>query len=224
MERALYVALGLIVGVVVVLGLFVWQLDDEPSLDAPTTNFPSVNHDPDVVAPFTAAWERWRTATFVVEGTWTRTVDNVDEPFGGSLYTAQDPPRRLVTRLGSTVEQIDDQLATCDSSSDDVIAPPCVPGSGVSYDERVRMEMDLVREYVSGDARFYDLAREESGCFRLEQVVPRLAAPWGRWAEFCFDEESGALRRATVRRQTATDLEVIVSIRTDVTDADFAPS
>lgn len=221
MERGLYVALGLVVGVVAVLGVYAWRLDDDPTPEAPTTNFPSISHESDAAAALITDWERWRTATFVSEGTWTRTLDDVDAPLSGSLYTAQQPPRRLVVRLGTTIEQIDNQVATCDTSNDDVIAPACVAGSGMSYDDRVEVEMDLVRGYVSGDARLYDVRVDDKGCYQLEIRVSRLASPWGRWAEFCFDAESGALRRATVRRQTATDVEVIVSIRTDVSEADF---
>jgi hypothetical protein len=221
MERGLYVALGLVVGVVAVLGIYAWRLDDESAVDAPTTNFPAIAHESGAATTLITDWERWRTATFVSEGTWTRTLDGVDEPLSGSIYTAQDPPRRLVIRLGNTIEQIDNQVATCDTSNDDVIVPACVAGSGMSYDERVAAEMDLVQGYVTGDTRLYDVRLDEKGCYQLEIRVSRLASPWGRWAEFCFDAESGALRRATVRRQTATDLEVIVSIRTEVSDADF---
>ncbi len=221
MERGLYVALGLVVGVVAVLGFYAWRLDDGSIPEAPTTNFPAIAHETSAATALIADWERWRTATFVSEGTWTRTLDDVEVPLSGSLYTAQQPPRRLVLRLGTTIEQIDDQRATCDSSNDDVIAPACVAGSGLSYDERVVAEMELVREYVTAETRLYDVRLDDKGCYQLEIRVSRLASPWGRWAEFCFDAESGALRRATVRRQTATDVEVVISIRTEVTDADF---
>ena len=221
MERGLLIALGLVVGVVAALGFYAWRLDDEPAGDAPSTNFPAIAHDTEAAATLIADWERWRTATFVTEGTWTRTLDGVEEPLTGSVYTAQQPPRRLVVRLGVTVEQIDDLVATCDSSTDELIAPACVPGSGLSYVERVEGEMGLVRQYVTGDAREYDVGLADNGCYQLSSALPRLASPWGKWAEFCFDEESGALRKATVRRQSATDVELIVLIRADVTDADF---
>jgi len=221
MERGLYVALGLVVGVVAAVGFAAWRLADDPEPTAPSTNFPAVVHDTDAAEALVVAWEWWRTATFVSEGTWTRTVDDIEDPLSGSIYTAQDPPRRLVVRLGSTIEQLDDQVATCDSSNDDVIAPACVAGSGMTYAERVAVEMNLVESYVSGTTRLYDVATGSTGCYQLEPVLTRPASPWGLWAEFCFDDDSGVLRRATIRRQSATDVEVAVSVRTDVSDDDF---
>ena len=222
MERGLVVVLGLVVGIVTALGFYAWQLDDDAELEVPTTNFPAITHDSEAAVVFLLDWERWRTATFVSQGTWTRRLDGVDEPLAGSMYTAQDPPRRLVVRLGATIEYVDNQIATCNSSTGELVAPVCVAGSGMSYDERVRVEMALVRGYVTGVEREYDVRLGENGCYQLEIVQPRVASPWGKWSEFCFDAESGALRQATVRRQSATDVELIISISTDVSDADFS--
>jgi hypothetical protein len=221
MERGLVFTLGLVVGIVGALGFYAWRLDDDVHLEAPTTDFPAISHDSEAAAVFLLDWERWRTATFVSEGTWTRRLDGVDEPLTGSHYTAQDPPRRLVVRLGATIEQVDNQIATCNSSNEEIVAPVCVAGTGMSYDQRVSVEMALVRGYVTGESREYDVRLGENGCYQLEIVQPRLASPWGKWSEFCFDAESGALRRAKVRRQSATDVELIISISTDVSDADF---
>ncbi len=223
MERGLVAVLGLVVGVVVALGAFaLFIVDTGDSGDPPETSFPALDHDEVSADGLMAAWRRWRTATFVSEGTWTRTIDGVEEPLIGPVYTAQRPPRRLVVRLGSTVEEIDRSVASCDSSSDDLIAPPCIGGdSGLSFDDRVAAELTLVSGYVEGERRLYDVDRGEPGCYRVELIEPILAAPWGRWAEFCFDPASGALASALVRRPSAIDLEVIDIIRTEVTDADF---
>ena len=221
MERGLVVVLGLVVGVVVAIGAFaLFAGGDDP--EPPVTSFPAVEHEAVAADGLQAAWRRWRTATFVSEGTWTRTLDGVAEPLTGPVYTAQRPPRRLVVRLGSTVEETDQTVATCDSSDDELVAPPCLAGdSGLSFDERVAAEMDLISAYVAGEARLYDVGRAEPGCYRVELLEPILAAPWGRWAEFCFDPASGALASARVRRQSAIDLEIIELIRTEVTEADF---
>ncbi len=223
MERGLFAVLGLVVGVVVALGVFaLFILDAADSGDPPETSFPAIDHDEVSADGLVAAWTRWRTATFVSEGIWTRTIDGVDEPLTGPVYTAQRPPRRLVVRLGSTVEEIDRTVATCDASDDDVIVPGCTAGdSGISFDDRVAAELLLVGGYVDGDRRLYDVDRGEPGCYRVELIAPILAAPWGRWAEFCFDPASGALASARVLRPSAIDLEVINIIRTEVTDADF---
>lgn len=67
-------------------------------------SFPSIDHDPVAATELVAVWERWRRASFVISGTWTRTVDGITGPLIGDVYTAQDPPRRLVIRLGAVAE------------------------------------------------------------------------------------------------------------------------
>ena len=71
-----------------------------------------------------------------------------------------------------------------------------------------------------GSNRLYDVATD-GVCYQAELIGPALASPWGRWAEFCFDEESGALRLARIRRPSAIDVESINTIRTEVSRADF---
>ena len=231
MDRALVAILAFVGAAVVVLGAAaVWltvtddddppvaDLDDEPDV-IEGVSFPPIDHDDDAAAGLLEAWERWRTATFVSIGTWTRTVDGVAEPLTGDVYTAQAPPRRLVVRLGAVVERFDGMTAACSPVEEDVIAPPCLAGPGLGYDELVERELALVAEYVGGSNRLYDVA-SDGACFQAELIGAALASPWGRWAEFCF-EESGALQSARIRRPSAIDIESIHTIRTDVTDADF---
>ena len=83
--------------------------------------------------------------------------------------------------------------------------------------------MAVVVDYVTGDGRLYDVDDGASdGCFRVELESDLLRVSWGRWSEFCFDPDSGALLSATTRRPSAVDREVTFEVRTDVTDADFA--
>ena len=103
---------------------------------------------------------------------------------------------------------------------DDAVAPTCLRGEGIGYDERVTDELALVEQYVGGSNRLYDVATD-GVCYQAELIGPALASPWGRWAEFCFDEESGALRLARIRRPSAIDVESINTIRTEVSAADF---
>ncbi len=222
MERGLLALLGLIVGVLLVGSVVVvadWVND--PDQEAPESSFPGIEHDPLAAEGLVAAWERWRNATFVSEGTWTRTLDGVEEPLTGPVYIAQDPPRRLVVRLGSTVEEIDGTVASCDISDDDMIISPCLAGdSGQTFAERVEDELGAVKGYFDAP-RLYSAARGEPGCYQVELVSAMLAAPWGRWAEFCFDPASGVLSSARVRRPTAIDVESVTFIRTEVSDSDF---
>ena len=102
-------------------------------------------------------------------------------------------------------------------------APACLVGSGeLDYEERVAREMAVVESYVQGDDRLYDVPfGDEPGCMRAEVLVVTLAAPWGRWAEFCFDDATGALVSSRVRRPSAVDTESLRVVSDVVTDADF---
>jgi hypothetical protein len=127
----------------------------------------------------------------------------------------------VVVRLGAVIESIDGSLVTCDNPSEPVIVPGCSEvNGGLSYDERLQAEMSLVLHYVIGEERIYDVA-EVDGCFRVALIPAALRSPWGRAAQFCFDEASGALQSSRVRRQSAVDEEITFLIRTDVVDADF---
>ena len=226
MPRLLLVAGGVVLGVVFVFGL-AWVVadDDEPSEDrVPEFSFPAVAHDPAAADALVAAWERWRTATFVTVGQWSRVLDGDDAPLEGPTYMAQNPPRRVSVRLGSVIEEIDETVARCALGSDEVIVPECVAGATArTYDDRVADEMVVVGEYVTGDERLYDVGFGElPGCFRVELEAALLRASWGRWSEFCFDAESGVMVSARTRRPSAVDNEVTLEIRTDVTDLDFA--
>ena len=207
MDRALTVVLGLVVaGVVLLLAvalvLTVRADDDvfEVTFEPVSTDFPPVDHDPDAAADLIDAWAAWRTGTFVTAGTWSRTVDGRDDPLVGDVYLAQDPPRRVVVRLGAQVLDIDD---------------------AERFESLVVNELALVGGYVVGDDRLYDVARISDACFHAELVAPALASPWGRWAEYCFDAETGAMVSARVRRQSAIDVERTAVVTTVVTEADF---
>ena len=224
MRPVILVAAGVVAGVVAVLGIAALLIDDDADdvpLDPIEVSFPPVEHDEAAAKDLVVAWNRWRTASFVSAGTWTRTLDSDDAPLTGDTYTAQEPPRRLVLRLGAVIESIDGSLVTCDNPSEPVIVPECSEMAGLrSYDERLRSEMSLVLNYVIGEERIYDVA-EVDGCFNVELIPAVLRSPWGRAGQFCFDEASGALRSSRVRRQSAVDEEVAVVIRTDVSDEDF---
>lgn len=209
MDRVLTVILGFVVAAMVLLlsvALVLTVRSDrsdvfEVTLTPTETEFPTVDHDPDAAADLVDAWATWRTGTFAVAGTWTRTVDGrEDDPLTGDVYLAQDPPRRFVVRLGAQIVDIADQER---------------------FDSLLVAEIGLVGGYVLGDDRLYDVARVDDSCFHAELVAPRLASPWGRWAEYCFDTESGAMVSARVRRQSAIDVETNTVLTTDVTDADF---
>ena len=225
MRALILVAAGVVAGLVAVLALAALLADDGEEPAGPTAavelSFPAVDHDEAAAEALVVAWNRWRQATFVSIGTWTRTLDGAAEPLSGDSYLAQDPPRRVVVRLGAVIESIDGAVVICDDPTEPVIVPGCTEvQSGATYDDRLQTEMSLVLNYVRGEQRIYHVA-EVDDCFQVELIEPALRSPWGRAAEFCFDEDSGALRSSRVRRQSAIDEEVVSVIRTEVTGADF---
>ncbi len=215
---------GVVAGIVAALAVaaLVIDGDDETAVTEPVElSFPAVDHDETAAEDLVVAWNRWRTATFVSAGTWTRTLDDGSAPLSGETFLAQDPPRRVVVRLGAVIESIDGTVATCDDPTEPVIVPGCTEvASDRSYDDRLRSEMSLVLNYVRGERRLYDVAVVDA-CFLVELREAALRSPWGRAAEFCFDAESGALASSRVRRQSAVDEEITTAIRTEVTDDDF---
>lgn len=231
MERAALVVAGLAVGVLIAAAA-VTVLDDgdgAPPLERRPVGelaFPALEHDPAAAADLLAAWQRWRHATFITSGTWSRQLDAGGDPLIGPSYRVQDPPRRLVIRLGSTVERIDESISVCDAADEGFDAPECVGGAAsLSYEERVASEMLLVGAYIEGAGRLYDVAAGEiDGCFQAEIEVAALTSPWGRWAEFCFDHATGALVSSRVRRPSAVDVEDLRVVSDSVTEADFAPA
>lgn len=232
MRPVLVVVAGVLIGVLAVLGIAALTNDDDADPagggDPIELSFASVESDPAAAEALVVAWNRWRTASFVTTGTWTRTLDaDPDNPLSGDVFTAQDPPRRLVVRLGAVLESIDGTVTTCDAPSEDVIVPACIDGGGGrAYDDRVAAEMQLVLGYVIGDARLYDVGFGSADnplvtCFDVELREAVLRSPWGRAGAFCFHDDTGALASSRVRRQSAVDEEVTLSYRTEVTDADF---
>jgi len=129
-----------------------------------------------------------------------------------------------VQRLGATVEVLDGTVASCEPVAEDQASvAPCLAGNtGMSYDQRTDSELDLVGSYVGGDTRIYDVEFGLlPGCYRVELTATVLGSPWGRWAEFCFDDETGALISSRVRRKSAVDVELDVVTSSVVVEADF---
>ncbi len=90
---------GVVIGVVVVLGLAALVLDrddDTPSSPIEELSFPAVEHDEVAAQDLVVAWERWRTASFVTDGTWTRTLDESDAPLREALVNDRYPDGRPV--------------------------------------------------------------------------------------------------------------------------------
>ena len=199
----------------VVLALLVPLLPDEDDRQAPGAADP--------VAAFLAAYERSRTATYVVEQTFTRTA-----PDGRSLtyerrLVQRPPDDRLLVGGGSAEGRLDGRVVRCTTSPDGTSGctqgPPARP-----YDEDVVGEVAELRQLVEGGDPLYEVADgDDEGCWTLTLVEAYPSPPYGEEAGFCFDVDTGAPVRLEVRRQEAVDLAVTVEVRRTVTDADLQP-
>ena len=231
-ERAVLIVIGLAAGVLGGIGAFVLvdraRTPTDPvvfSDEVVVSQFPAVTHDELAAADLRQAWENWRQSTFYARGDWERRLDDGDQTLSGPVLLVQDPPRRLVARLGSLVEQIDGDVFSCDPLPEDSIGAPCVTGSGtISYSERVQRELDAVDTYVFGDQRAFNVQYADApGCYQAESRTFNPAVPWGLWAQFCFDHDTRVMISSRIRRESAIDIEAIFESRSVVTDADFEP-
>lgn len=167
---------------------------------------------------FLDAWGRSRTATYVSEGTYTRTVEG-RPGLRGAIRTAQRPPDRLEVVPGSATGRIGGRQVACVHDGGRMA---CREGEAVGpYDAGVAEEVAILRQQVVGPARLYDVTDHGAGCFRLGLVRPYPAPPYGRSATFCFDGPTGALRRSRVDRGRAVDLLEVTDIRVEVADRDL---
>lgn len=171
---------------------------------------------------FLDAWARSRRGTFVVSSDFRRTLAD-----GSTLYSAteliQRPPDRLVRQFGGITGKLGGHLLIC--STDPTGNYRCFPGSDElpPYDDQVAKELDTFRSYFAGERPLYRVVKNEPGCFEFFLQIPYPDPPYGRYARFCFDDATGALR--LLERELANGVvETVeaVDIRTRVTDADFS--
>jgi hypothetical protein len=181
------------------------------------TDSDAVREDP--VAGFLAAYERSRTATFVVEQTFTRTAPDGRSISYGRRLVQRPPDDRLLVGGGNAEGRIDGRVVRCstapDGSSSCQQGPPAGP-----YDDEVAAELAELRRYVS---ELYYLAPGDPGCWVLDLVEAYPSPPYGEEATFCFDPATGAPTRLEVVRPEATDVTEAVEIRATVTGADLDP-
>jgi hypothetical protein len=147
--------------------------------------------DAEVAGRFLVAWQRYRMATFSVAADVTRVRSD-----GGRLVSErleiQQPPNRIVQEHGSVSGRLDGRTVNCslDASGEQVCGATGAPVP--SWEDTLAEELAVLRGYVAGDGRVYDVTQEDE-CFDLKmvRVVPDL--PYGERARFCFDRTTGAL-------------------------------
>ena len=176
----------------------------------------------DPVADFLAAYERSRTATFVVEQTFTRTAPN-GRVLSYDLRLAQRPPDdRLLVGGGNAEGRLDGNVVRCATEPSGTSG--CQEGPPArSYDEEVAGEVAELDQLLSGPNPPYAIAAGEPGCWTITLRLDVPSPPYGTEAEFCFDAATGAPARLEIERPEAVDVVEAVEIRSQVTTADLRP-
>jgi hypothetical protein len=174
----------------------------------------------DPVAAFLEAYERSRTATFVVEQRFTRTVPGRGELAYERRLVQRPPDDRLLVGGGSAEGRLDGRVVRC--STEPSGTSGCVEGPPAgSYQEEVAAEVAELEHLVGGANPPYRVEAGEPGCFALRLRLAILTPPYGDLAGFCFDGATGAPTRFEVHRSEAVDLVEALAIRAEVGAADL---
>lgn len=181
---------------------------------------PVVVAGPEAAQAFTEAWERSRLETFYVRSEVDRTTPNGD--LSSELVVAQRPPDVMRRQHGALWGRQGDRTISCIADEREVVT--CGPGGAVlpPYADEVAEEVSRWADYLEGDRPLYRVATEGDGCFDLTLTRVFPSPPYGTDAQFCFDEETGAMISNRIVRAEGTDVMTAVEVRAEVTDADFA--
>lgn len=161
----------------------------------PQTVGPIKPNPPELIDQFVKSWERYRSEEYVAVFTFRRTTTQ-----GGELelpsVVVQAPP----VRLSSNSLEIRDTNNVSTAS--------------------VEAELKQLRSYVEGTLPLYRLWLDE-GCFHLRLGRAIHTPPYGRFAQFCFEETTGVLSRLVIERDEGTDVLVLEWVRGEVRSADL---
>ncbi|MBA2282425.1 MAG: hypothetical protein H0W25_14535 [Acidimicrobiia bacterium] len=190
---------------------------DDPAAGATTT----AGAGAEVVDAFVAAYERSRTASFVIGQTFSRSAGDRGELAYGVRVAQRPPDDRLTVGGGTAAGKVDGLVVRCVTEPSGT--SECFDGGAAAADAPVvAAEVEDLRRLVTGDPAPYLVAVDADGCFELTLQVRFPSAPYGLEAMFCFDDASGAPTRVRVDHgEDIVDDTVTDRIRTDVTDADF---
>ena len=175
---------------------------------------------PGVVESFLDAYERSRTATYVVEQTFTRAAEDGRSISYPRRIVQRPPDDRLVIGGGQAEGRLDGMVVLCSTSPNGTSR--CDEGAEAPpYDDEVAEEVATLRALVEGGAATYEVRAGEDGCWSLHLRRQVLTPTYGEQAGFCFDEATGAPLRTDVVREGVTDTVVTDDIRTEVTAEDL---
>jgi hypothetical protein len=216
----LAVVAGLLVGALVAGGLIASGRLDDRATAAPAKP---------ATADFLAAFHRSLTGTYVVDATYTRTIEclatqsnctNGQHLTSGALVV-QRPPDHLRRETGQVEGAIGGHVIGCTLEATGAFHCGPTPQSE-SFPKQVSSQMSALRSYFTGRVPLYRVVRAGKDCFELTQVREYPTAPYGTFARMCFDPATGALSYVKRNLEGATDVFQADRIRAAVSDADFS--
>jgi hypothetical protein len=165
---------------------------------------------------FLATWRQSRSATFVVDSAFTRTLPDGNR-LEQTVHVVQRPPGdRLTIGFGSIEGRLGGKIVRCASAPDGTSR--CVTGAdAVAYDSEVDAEVSGLERYLRGDRPLYtviEFSDAPGRCFRLDLALALPSPPYGNHALFCFDEATLAPSLTVIERDEATDRTQATAIRT----------
>lgn len=182
---------------------------------------PATARSPEAAAGFLAAYERSRTATFVVVQRFTRTAAGGGELTSTRRLVQRPPEDRLLVGGGAAEGRVGGRLVSCTTAAGG--EADCVDrGPAPGYGADVAAELADLRRLVDGDAAPYAVTEDGDGCFVLVLAAAFPSPTYGRRARFCFDAGTGAPSLVEIERDEATDRTRTLEVRGTVTDGDLA--
>jgi hypothetical protein len=223
--RWVLIVTGLVVGLLIGGGLAWWSSRDDGDSDTEDvdsgelTGPADLDESSEAADAFVEAWERSRTETYLSGSLLRRTLSNstvLELP----IVVAQRPPDRVVSTGGAVQGSVDGENQVCDEQLDGLVRCRSI-GDAEDYDASVESDVATLQGYFTGPTPVYRVS-QEGQCFNLRLTAAIQAPPYGQNARFCFDEVSGAPSLQLIERLEGTDEVTLVSVRTDVSDADIA--
>jgi hypothetical protein len=181
------------------------------------TSRPAVS---DAAPAYIADWRRSQLGTWRVVLRWQRTAgaNHLED----EVRIAQRPPDRLSIAGGSVEARRGDRQLAC-AAGDDGRLRCRDAGAAPPYNQEVDGGEAVLRQQLVGPGRLYDVTSTSPHCYDLRLRVSYPAPPYGRTARFCFDPATGAPTLRDIQRPEGRDLQEVVSVSGQVTDADLAP-
>ncbi len=180
-------------------------------------------------ADFLAAFHRSLTGTYVVNGTYTRTIECLatqsrcvnGQTLRSGALVVQRPPDHLRRENGQVEGAINGHVITCDIQSSGQFLCGPTPTTE-DFTKAVAAQMSALKGYFSGPIPLYRVVHAGTGCFELTQVREFPSAPYGSFARMCFDAPTGAMTYVKRHLEGATDVFQAIHVTGVVSDADFS--